>query len=63
MTTSDQKNLLNSIRNASSKDQINKYMNNSYVNKIISGYTVKNNETIKYETGFINYIYIKRIKK
>tara|TARA_B110000305_G_scaffold212873_1_gene248350 strand:+ start:323 stop:796 length:474 start_codon:yes stop_codon:yes gene_type:complete len=63
MTTSDQENLFNSIRNASSKDQINKYMNNSYVNKIISGYTVINNETIKYQTGFINYIYITRIKK
>ena len=63
MSLVDQKNILKSIRNASSESEVNKYKNNNYVNKIISGYTLVKSESIKYETGYINYIYIKKIKK
>jgi hypothetical protein len=62
MTSSDQEAVVNSIRASSSLEDIKKYMNNPYVENIISGYTVEHSETQPYDTGFINYISIKRIK-
>ena len=63
MNENDQKTVINSIRNASSGDDLKKYSDNKIVMEIIKGYSVVSNETIKYETGHINYIYLKKIKK
>ena len=63
MTANDQKTVINSIRNASKEDDLKKYSKNKLVNDIIKGYSIIKNETLKYETGHINYIYIKKIKK
>ena len=63
MTENDQKNVINSIRNAASSDDLKNYSNNKMVKEIIKGYAVIINETLKYETGHINYIYLRKIKK
>ena len=62
MTSSDQEAVVKSIRASSSLEDIKKYMNNPYVESIVSGYTVEHSETQPYDTGFISYISIKRIK-
>ena len=63
MTDSDQQGVINAIRNSSSTDQIEKYQNNKMVKKIIAGYSVVNKVSMKYSTGYINYIFLKKIKK
>ena len=62
MTSSDQEAVVKSIRASSSIEDIKKYMNNPYVESIVPGYTVEHSETQPYDTGFISYISIKRIK-
>ena len=63
MTSTDQKAIIKSIRASSSLGEIKKYMDNQYVKAIISGYVVEHIETLPYDTGFINYVSIKHIKK
>ena len=63
MNENDQKMVINSIRNASTGNELKKYSDNKIVMEIIKGYSVIRNETTKYETGHINYIYLKKIKK
>jgi hypothetical protein len=63
MTNTDQQNVINAIRNSSSNDQLRNYQNNKMVNSIILGYSVVNQKSMKYSTGYINYIFLKKIKK
>ena len=63
MTNTDQQNVISAIRNSSSNDQLRNYQNNKMVNSIILGYSVVNQKSMKYSTGYINYIFLKKIKK
>ena len=63
MTLADQKAVIKSIRASSSLKDIKGYTGNQYVNSIISAYSVENSETLPYDSGFISYISIKKIKK
>ena len=63
MTNTDQQNVISAIRNSSSNDQLRNYQNNKMVNSIILGYSVVNQKSMKYSTGYINYISLKKIKK
>ncbi len=63
MTISDQAQYIDMIRDADNFSSVNELMNNKLIESIISGYTIKSSETIQYEAGFINYLYLSKLKK
>ena len=63
MSDVDQQSVINAIRNSSTNNQLEKYQNNKMVKNIILGYSVENQISMKYSTGYINYIFLKKLKK
>ena len=63
MSDVDQQSVINAIRNSSTINQLKKYQNNKMVDNIIAGYSVENEISMKYSAGYINYIFLKKLKK
>ena len=63
MSDVDQQSVISAIRNSSTNNQLKKYQNNKMVKNIILGYSVENQISMKYSTGYINYIFLKKLKK
>ena len=63
MSDVDQQSVINAIRDSSTNNQLKKYQNNKMVKSIISGYSIENQISMKYSTGYINYIFLKKLKK
>ena len=63
MTINDQIQYIDMIRNADNEVSVKKFMKNKIVTDIVSGYKINANETLKYENGYINYLFISKIKK